>query len=251
MAGRPRSRARRDLLLALALLLVAGFAALGVWQLQRRVGKLALIERVEQRVHAPPGAAPARSDWPTLSAQRDEYRRVQLEGTWLAGHAALVQAATALGQGYWVLTPLQSAQGGIILVNRGFVPQEQRAAAQREAGLPAGPVRVVGLLRLSEPRGTLLRDNDPAAQRWVSRDVAAIGAARGLAGVAPYFVDAEADPAAGAAPGVPVGGLTVIAFPNDHLQYALTWFALAALLGGALAVQLRTGAAPADAGGAP
>jgi surfeit locus 1 family protein len=88
------------------------------------------------------------------------------------------------------------------------------------------PVTVVGLVRLSEPRGGFLRANDPAAGRWYSRDVAAIAAARGIAAPAPYFIDADA----GAnRPGWPVGGLTVIRFPNSHLAYALTWFALAVM----------------------
>jgi surfeit locus 1 family protein len=88
---------------------------------------------------------------------------------------------------------------------------------------------LTGLLRVTEPRGAFLRHNDPAADRWYSRDVAAIAAARGIPKVAPYFIDADrsADPAA-----LPVGGLTIIAFPNNHLLYALTWFGLAAMLAG-------------------
>ncbi|HVX81743.1 MAG TPA: SURF1 family cytochrome oxidase biogenesis protein, partial [Devosiaceae bacterium] len=103
----------------------------------------------------------------------------------------------------------------------------RRSAATRQAGQIAGETQVTGLLRISEPGGGFLRANDPAADRWYSRDVAAIARARGLGTVAPYFVDADATPNAG---GLPVGGLTVIRFPNNHLLYALTWFALAALL---------------------
>ncbi len=80
---------------------------------------------------------------------------------------------------------------------------------------------------MSEPKGGFLRSNDPAADRWYSRDVAAISAARGLTDTAPYFIDADATANPG---GLPVGGLTVIAFRNTHLVYALTWFALALML---------------------
>lgn len=241
MDSRPRTRAPLAVL-ALAALLIAAFSALGGWQLARRSWKLDLIARVDARVHAPPVAAPARAQWPGIGAARDEYRHVRLQGRWLPGHETLVQAVTELGPGYWVLTPLQTADG-IVLVNRGFVAPEQRAAAQAGLGLDAAPVVVTGLLRMDEPGGTWLRRNEPAAQRWVSRDVQAIAAARGLGAVAPYFVDADAAPAGAGAATAPVGGLTVIVFRNNHLVYALTWFSLAALTAVCSVALLHRGAA--------
>ena len=102
------------------------------------------------------------------------------------------------------------------------------------AAEPAGEVVLTGLLRLSEPNGMLLQKNDPAAGRWVSRDVDAIARAHGLSRVAPYFIDADAPPRPADRPvddeAGPVAGLTVIAFRNDHLVYAITWFALALLV---------------------
>jgi surfeit locus 1 family protein len=86
-------------------------------------------------------------------------------------------------------------------------------------------VEVTGLLRLTEPKGAFLRSNDPAANRWYSRDVAAIAASQGIATVAPYFIDADR-----AGDGWPRGGMTTVRFPNNHLVYALTWFALAGLV---------------------
>ncbi len=122
-----------------------------------------------------------------------------------------------------------------MLVNRGFVPPERRDTASR-AGQVAGETSVTGLLRLSEPKGGFLRSNDPAGDRWYSRDVQAIAAAHGLGRVAPYFIDADATPNAG---GYPVGGLTIIAFPNNHLVYAVTWYTLAGLLAGAVVWVVR------------
>jgi surfeit locus 1 family protein len=87
-------------------------------------------------------------------------------------------------------------------------------------------VTITGLLRASEPGGGFLRANDPATDRWFSRDTAAIGRARGLSRVGGFFIDADATPNPG---GYPVGGLTVIKFRNAHLVYALTWFGLAVL----------------------
>ncbi|MEO7495497.1 MAG: SURF1 family protein [Massilia sp.] len=220
-----RSRGRLALTIV-ALVLFAGFAALGTWQLQRLQWKTALIARVDQRVAAAPVPAPGPERWSAVSAAGDEYRHVRLSGVFLHHLATPVQAVTALGGGYWLLTPLRQADGSIVLVNRGFV----KAAPAPAAPPPGAPVAVTGLLRISEPGGGFLRDNDPSHNRWFSRDVRAIAAARGLSPVAPYFVDADAgtDDASG-----PIGGLTVISFHNNHLVYALTWYALAAMVAGA------------------
>jgi surfeit locus 1 family protein len=210
-------------LVAAATVALAAFVALlalGTWQVQRLAWKRALIAQVESRVHAAPVAAPGPAEWAGITADSAQYRRVRLTGRFL-GQQALVQASTVRGAGWWVLTPLRDDRGFTVLVNRGFV-SERRAPALREGG-----VTVTGLLRISEPGGGFLRSNDPAADRWYSRDVAAIAAAKGLGTIAPYFVDA--DEASSPQPG-PVGGLTIIAFPNSHLVYALTWYGLAAMV---------------------
>jgi len=139
------------------------------------------------------------------------------------------------GAGFWVLTPLRTLQG-TMLVNRGFVPAERRDPASRAGGQTAGPVTITGLLRASEPKGGFLRSNDPAGVRWYSRDVPAIAAACGIGQAAPFFVDADATPNPG---GWPVGGLTVLRFNNNHLVYAFTWFGLAGLSLAALFLLLR------------
>ena len=122
----------------------------------------------------PPGPA----DWPDVSRDRDEYTRVRASGRFLHRHEAAVQAVTELGPGYWILTPLET-RDFTVLVNRGFVPQDRRDPATRPAGQFPGEVTVAGLLRLSEPGGGFLRRNDPAADRWYSRDVAAIARGSG------------------------------------------------------------------------
>ena len=229
--------------------LFMGFIAMGVWQVQRRAWKLDLIERVTQRIQAAPGALPPPAQWPQVDAAGYEYQAVRLQGQWLTDKTVLTQATTALGAGYWVMTPLHQAGGTQVLVNRGFVPQDQRAQWQeRPATTATEPVTVEGLLRMSEPGGGFLRRNDPVQQRWYSRDVAAIAQARQLPRAAPFFVDAgipavhsaamaEQPPAA---PGPwPRPGLTVVRFANSHLVYALTWFAMAALVVGAAVVVAR------------
>jgi surfeit locus 1 family protein len=227
------------LLAILALLLIVLFAGLGTWQVFRLQWKLDLIARVEARVHAAPAPLPSRTSWAGITSESDEYRRVKLHGAYLYALTTPVQALTEQGSGYWLLTPLCSEQG-IVLVNRGFIPAEPgartRYTPQRAAGNPcadAGPaVDVTGLLRTSERNGVFTRTNDPAANRWYTRDVAAIAAARGL-NAAPFFVDAAAQQNPPDSPDQPVGGLTVVKFPNSHLVYAFTWYALALMVAGA------------------
>jgi surfeit locus 1 family protein len=241
-APRRRSAGLRFFVLAIGSLLCAGFFALGTWQVQRLQWKLALIERVQQRVHAAPVAAPAPGDWPRVSAESDEYRHVRVSGVYLFDLTARVQASTVLGSGYWLMTPMCRDDGSIVVVNRGFVAgggqgdgqagRSSAAAASCAAARARGEATTVtGLLRISEPNGGFLRHNEPAANRWYSRDVQAIAASRQLSPVAPYFVDADATPSASA--DAPVGGLTVVSFHNNHLVYAVTWYALALMVAGA------------------
>lgn len=207
-------------------MLFATFVALGVWQVQRLAWKTELIAQVDARVHAAPVPAPGPEAWPTVSRERDQYRRVMVRGVFLHDRETRVQAVTDLGAGAWVMTPMRTDRGFTVLVNRGFVPPERRDPATRAAGQATGPQTVVGLVRLSEPGGGFLRRNDPNTDRWFSRDVDAIAEARGLSDVAPYFIDADVTANPG---GWPRGGLTVIRFANSHLLYALTWFGMAAL----------------------
>jgi surfeit locus 1 family protein len=195
------------------------FTGLGLWQVERLAWKNSLVEAVETRSTAPPVDLNS-ADWAAIDPAEGEYLHVSATGQY-GGVDTLTQAVTALGPGFWVMTPLRLADGRAVLINRGFV-----SAAQREAGIPRpdGSVTVTGLLRASEPDGGFLRGNDPAVGRWYSRDVSAIGDALGYPDLAPFFVDAERGPDP-----YPVGGLTVLSFPNNHLVYALTWFGLALL----------------------
>jgi surfeit locus 1 family protein len=233
---RPRSAVTLAILGLGLLALIAALLALGTWQIYRLSWKLDLIARVDARVHAEPVAPPTRGDWGKVNAADDEYRRVTATGTFENDKETLVTASTALGAGYWVLTPLRLADGSAISINRGFVPTDRRDPASRPESEIAGPANVTGLMRMTEPKGMLLRSNDPAADRWYSRDVAAIAEKRDVAGVAPFFIDADATPNAG---GLPVGGLTVLDFPNNHLVYAITWYVLAIMVAGLLIYIVR------------
>jgi surfeit locus 1 family protein len=213
----------------LGLLASAGFFALGVFQVKRLAWKEALLARVDRHVHAAPVPAPVPDQWPLISRESHEYQRIHVHGSFRHDLALKVRASTALGAGYWVMTPLRTDQGHWLLVNRGFIPLDVKwpSADSREKG--AVRESLTGLLRMTEPEGTLLQANAPASNRWYSRDVRAMAAQQGLTGaVAPFFLDAAAqphqDPLAWPRP-----GLTVLHFNNNHLSYALTWFSLAAM----------------------
>jgi surfeit locus 1 family protein len=206
---------------------VALLIGLGVWQLHRLAWKEALIAAVEARAHAAPVDAPPESDWPRLDPADYEYRRVRFAGVFDGSRQVTVFRALSEprgrfgGPGYLVMTPLKLVDGATVLVDRGFVPEAQKAAA--------GETTVVGLMRASETRNLFTPSDDPANGQWFTRDVGAIARAEGLTRVAPFFVDAEAGPDPSA---LPEGGETILAFPNNHLSYALTWFGMAAALVG-------------------
>ncbi len=223
---------KRTLLLLICLLGTLLFSGLGVWQVERRAWKLDLIERVEARVHAAAVPVPPRAAWARLDPKEWEYRRVRAVGRFDMSRATLVDALTERGAGNWLVVPLVTPDGPI-LVNRGLVPKGWQPP--QKAGDEARST-VTGLLRLTEPEGRFLRPNQPSANRWFSRDVSAIAATRGLEGAAPFFIDADGRPDAES---YPVGGLTVIKFRNAHLVYALTWFGLAALCLAGLVLLLK------------
>jgi surfeit locus 1 family protein len=227
---RPRGLFALIMLGLLAVVFFLGFVALGTWQVERRAWKLDLIARVDQHIHAPAIEAPGPAQWPRITIAADEYRRVQLQGTFLYDRQTYVWATTEQGSGYWVITPLRRADGSLVLVNRGFVLPQWCGRTHQCAQGPSGETRVTGLLRMSEP-GVFLRRNDPARDEWYTRDVPAIAAARKLSDVAPYFVDADATSANIAdTANWPRGGMTVISFPNNHLVYLITWYMLALMV---------------------
>jgi surfeit locus 1 family protein len=220
-------RAAALILYIIAVFLTGSLLALGTWQVERLSWKLDLIARVEARAHAQPVAAPLPAEWPALQDADYEYRRVSLSGEFLNDREMQVYTATDLGPGYWVMTPLTSDDGSVIIVNRGFVPTAKRDPATRPDSQISGRTAVTGLMRVPETGGLFLRKNDPVNKRWYSRDVAEMAIAAGLNNVAPFYVDADATANPG---GLPLGGMTKLTFPNNHLSYAITWYILAAMV---------------------
>lgn len=222
-------------LAALAALTV--LLSLGVWQLERKTWKEGLIAQIEARAYGEPGEIMPERSWDAWRRETEEYRRVRVTGTFIHEHETPVHGLMAATrgqpvQGFYLLTPLRLRDGAMVIVNRGFVPTPLRDPARRPESRPAGEITVTGLVRAPETRARFVPENEPSRENWFVRDPAAIAAARGLARVAPFLIDADQTPNPG---DWPKGGQTRLALPNDHLAYAVTWFGIAGTLIGVFA----------------
>ena len=233
--------ARRDLV-APSIAAVCAFAVLvglGTWQVQRKAWKDALIATMSERFAASPAALPPSAAWAQLDPATDEFRRVRFTGELLNDREALVFTTGSslrgdAGPGYWVFTPARVLDR-IVMVNRGFVPEDRKDPATRPQGRIIGPVEIVGVMRWSELPGLFTPEADPANNRWFVRDSTAIAQQKGLEAVAPFYVEQESPPAPG---GLPRAGALQPSFPNNHLGYAITWYGLALVLAGSFSVWL-------------
>jgi surfeit locus 1 family protein len=215
----------------MTLLGVAFLIGLGNWQMQRRAWKQGLAGAIAERTHADPVTL-ASIETRATEGGDPEYARVKVDGRLPNDHELyFYDFDERLGPGYHVVTPLEQADGSIVFVNRGFIPQDLKDPAKRAAGQLSGDVSIVGLVREPPPPGPFTPANDPAKNIWHWYDLdamaaSALGAERGR--VVPFIVDAEREPAP---PGsFPKGGTTRLELPNRHLEYALTWYGLAAAL---------------------
>lgn len=214
---------RIALISVIALLLSCVLIALGSWQIKRLSWKHDLIARVEQNIHAKPMSAPSRNDWQQSDQKALEYRVVTVQGHYLNDKETPIAALTEKGSGYWIVTPFQRDNGEIVFINRGFVGSDKRDPSNRETGQITEETVVTGLMRLTEPKGFFLRQNDPDNNIWHARDIEVLSERLDLKNVPDYFIDANSDQNRDDRP---TGGLTVVKFADNHLAYALTWFAL-------------------------
>ena len=234
-AGRRRSLLAPSLAALIALAILIG---LGTWQLERKAWKEGLIDTLTRRVSAEPIDLPTPAQWPRLEAADAEFRRVRVRGEFLNDREALVYTSGSAFRsdsskpGRWVFTPMQVGDG-VVMVNRGYVPEGRQDAKTRAEG----QVAITGALRWPEQRGMLTPRDDPARNLWFARDPAAIAAGKGLSSVAPFYIEQEAPVPPGS---LPHPSALTVNLRNDHLQYALTWFGLAAVLVAVFAFWVRS-----------
>jgi surfeit locus 1 family protein len=234
MSAAPRQlRTGLALPVVFALVALATFSGLGTWQLQRKTWKEALIATLEQRLAASPVELPPRGRWPSLSPSDDEFRQVKFSAALVPGQEALVYGSgSALrsdvsGAGYWVFAPARLAGGGLVVVNRGFVPEGRQDPKSRSTGDGGGTIEMTGVMRWPQPRDLFSPRDDAAHNLWFVRDQLAIASAKGWGEVAPFYVELESPQPPG---GLPRAGALKLELRNMHLQYAITWYGLAAVV---------------------
>jgi surfeit locus 1 family protein len=236
---------------------LAILVSLGTWQLNRRAEKTAQLAALEAALTATPRALSG----DTLRGLRllppgsagdgrvtlGELARVEVRGVFLPTRSVPVRATlpatkggATSGIGFFWMTPLQVDGGPIVFINRGFVPSggDWKAPA---VPTPEGPQIISGLLRAVEGARTFTPPDDPAKGEYFSRDPAVMARSVGLVPeqVVNLFIDAERT-AGSLTPPIGIDPREMIArIPNNHLQYAVTWFAFALTLVGVFGVFAR------------
>jgi cytochrome oxidase assembly protein ShyY1 len=232
------------------LVMVALFVCLGVWQLQRRVEKHALIAALSERLAAAPGALPSPSQWSALMPAGDEFRRVSFAATYESRPDAMVYSSGSgirediSGPGTWAFMPTRLPGGETVVVNAGFVQNTMQDREQQDRAvarlITKQPVTLTGYIRFPEAAGLLTPPENLAKRLWFTRDHLAmartLGWGDGGTPVAPFYIDLEQPVPAS---GIPKPGPLDVHLKDDHLQYAITWFALAGAVVIAFGVWLR------------
>ena len=216
------------------LAMVALFVGLGVWQLQRRVEKHALIAALTERLAAAPQALPPSSQWSTLTPARDEFRRVKFTATYESRPDAMVYSSGSAiredisGPGTWAFMPAALPSGETVVINAGFTQNtmQDRELQDRSVTrlITSEPVTLTGYMRFPEAAGMLTPPENLAKRLWFTRDHLAMARVLGWNEVAPFYIDLEQPVPAS---GIPKPGPLEVHLKDDHLQYAVTWFGLA------------------------
>lgn len=213
----------------LTLCALAVLIGLGNWQLERRAWKLSLIADIEARTtQAPIDFVEAERLF--QDGEDVEYLPATLEGRFLHDREIHLFRQSVEGKGgYHIITPFERPDGSAVLIDRGYVPPQNKEPQTRPEGQIDGVVTLTGLVRTDGSPGAFVPANNAEKGEWFFRDHQAMGEAAGVEPVAPLFLDLADLPVPG---GLPKGGQTRIVLKNDHLGYALTWFGLAAVLVG-------------------
>ncbi|HEV7600816.1 MAG TPA: SURF1 family cytochrome oxidase biogenesis protein [Bradyrhizobium sp.] len=243
ISARRRGIAGLGIFTFLTLALLIG---LGIWQLQRRAEKHALIAQLTERLAAAPGALPSPAQWSALTPAGDEFRRVRFSATYESGPDAMVYSSGSAirddvsGPGTWNFLPARLGSGGTVVVNTGFVQNTMQDRVQQDRAVTplvtGQSVTMTGYIRFPESAGALTPAENLAKRLWFTRDHLVMARALGWGEVAPFYIDLEQPVPEG---GVPKPGPLEVHLKDDHLQYAITWFGLAGAVLIAFGVWLR------------
>lgn len=216
----------------LAILVVAVvLGGLGTWQVERLAWKEALIARVAARLHGAPEPLPPAADLTSAPDEAFEYRHVAIAGALDGNNEFHVFGTVPVkegvgGPGWFVLAPLTLADGTVLMLNRGFVPDGAKEPATRPRGHLDGPLSATGILRGRDTRSWLTPADDPTRNRYFVRDPQAFARVLGLDPARVYPVTVDLAAAFAPSGGLPRPGETQVTFPNSHLGYAITWYGL-------------------------
>ena len=211
---------------ALALVGLLILLGLGTWQVERKAWKETLIETLTKRLNADPVALPPPGNWAQMTPEDWEFRRVMLSVEFGGDDETLVYTGgSALrddvkSPGYFVFAPARLPDGSKVVVNRGYVPD--RSYPRRP-----GAQDIVGVLRWPEAPSWFISAHDAKGDVWYLRDQQAMAQFRGWGAVVPFYLEQEAPVPAS---GLPHPAPLKVRLRNDHLQYAITWYGLAAVL---------------------
>ena len=211
---------------------------LGIWQLQRRAEKHALIAALTERLAAEPVPLPPATEWNKLTPQKDEFRRVHFSAAYQAGADAMVYSSGSAvrddvaGPGTWAFIPARLESGEIIVINTGFVQNTMQDRAQQDRAvtrlITGAPADLTGYIRFPESTGLLTPSANVEKRLWFARDhlamARALGWENGGKAIAPFYIDLERPVPPNS---IPRPGPLHVHLKDDHLQYAITWFALA------------------------
>jgi len=234
MMERVRRRRHGKGFVVFTLAMLALFVGLGIWQLQRRVAKHALIAALTERLAAAPVALPPPMQWPALTPSHDEFKRVQFSAIYETLPDAMVYSSGSAvrediaGPGTWAFLPARLPSGETVVINTGFVQNTMQDRSHQDRAVAKlvtpEPVALTGYLRFPEKAGPLTPAENIATRLWFTRDHLAMAAVLGWGDVAPFYIDLETPVPAN---GIPKPGPLEVHLKDDHLQYAITWFALA------------------------
>ncbi|MFY0311651.1 SURF1 family protein [Leisingera sp. D0M16] len=192
---------------------LAVLIGLGTWQLQRKAWKEGILATIEERI----AGAAAQALPEALDPEADKYRPVRLDGEIGADELHVLTSIKDIGPGYRVISPFTLEDGRRVLIDRGFVP-----AKDKQADRLAGPAAIEGNIHWPQETDSYTPAPDLAANIWYARDADRMAE---QLGTEPVMIVLRSNPEgeAGLRP-VPV---STSGIPNDHLQYAITWFSLA------------------------
>lgn len=184
--------------------------ALGTWQLRRLEWKQGVLAEIEARIAAAPVALPAAPD-----PEADRYLPVRVSGTLGDAELHVLVSTRDLGAGYRIIAPFTTEAGRRILVDRGYIPTEAKTRPRA-----TGAMEITGNLHWPQEIDGFTPDPEPDKNIWFARDVPTLAAALDTEPVL-LIARSQTDPDVTPLP------VTTVGIPNDHLQYAVTWFGLA------------------------